>query len=145
MDGAVGSGIAEWLPLAKLYVFTFIGAFTLYLLNKLQNRNPFSLFAAINIDVSSRAPSIIVLLDMVLSSMIGAAVVVPLTSPTTVPQAILVGLGMTGILSAHAPPQPSAIPATQSVELQRILAGVNIDDSHGRKRRAPVSAGKPHA
>ena len=36
--------VAEWLPWSKLFFFMFIGAFTLYLLNKLQNRHPFSLF-----------------------------------------------------------------------------------------------------
>jgi len=38
---------------------------------------------------------------MMLSSALGAIVVIPLTSPSTVPQAIIAGLGMTGILAAH--------------------------------------------
>lgn len=82
--------------------FTFIGAFTLYLLNRLKSRSPFSLFAALNIDVGKTAAPLLVFSDMVLSSALGTCVVVALTSPRTVPQAVLVGLGVTGVLSAHA-------------------------------------------
>lgn len=39
---------------------------------------------------------------MIFSSMIGAGVVYLLTQPVTVPQAVVAGLGMTGILSSHA-------------------------------------------
>jgi len=82
---------------------TFIGAFVLYILNRLQKRQPFSLFSAMNIDISSNnARPPVILIDMLLSSLIGTIVVLPLTSPTTVPQAIVAGLGMTGVLSVYA-------------------------------------------
>jgi len=84
----------------KLPAFTFLGAFTLYVLNRLHNKQPFSLFTALNVDMGSAASAKIILFDMFLSSVIGTLVVVPLTSPSTVPQAIIAGLGMTGILSA---------------------------------------------
>ena len=82
--------------------YTSLGSFTLYILNRMQGKQPFSLFRATNIDVlSSAARPITIFLDMILSSFIGALVVIPLASPTTVPQAIIAGLGMTGILAAH--------------------------------------------
>lgn len=87
---------------AKLPFFASLGAFTLYILNRMQGKQPFSLFRALNIDVLTAAarPSVI-LIDMIFSSALGAAVVIPLTSPSTVAQAIIAGLGMTGILAAH--------------------------------------------
>jgi len=90
------------LDFLKLPFFTFLGAFTLYVLHRLQDRQPFSLFTALNIDVSKTAPPANVFGDMILSSLIDAVVVCALTEPTTIPQAVVAGLGMTGILSAHA-------------------------------------------
>ena len=89
-----------WLAV-ELPFFTFLGAFTLYLLNRLQGRQPFSLFSAINIGIGPGARPGVVLVDMIISSILGAIVIIPLTSPGTIPQAIVAGLGMTGILSAH--------------------------------------------
>ena len=86
----------------KLPFYSILGAFTLYVLNRLQGKQPFSLFLAINVDVTSdNALPPIIFLDMLLSSALGAAVVIPLTAPETVPQAIIAGLGMTGILAAR--------------------------------------------
>jgi hypothetical protein len=82
--------------------YTSFGCFILYILNRSQGKQPFSLFRAANIDVlSNTARPYTIFVDMILSSMIGAAVVIPLTSPTTVQQAIIAGLGMTGILATH--------------------------------------------
>lgn len=77
----------------------------LYLLNGLHNKQPFSLFKAINIDVSDNAAWHTILIDMIVSSVIGGIAVYYLTSPTPIPQAIVAGLGMTGVLSAHAVPK----------------------------------------
>jgi len=87
--------------LLKLPFFAFLGAFVLYLLNRLQNKQPFSLFTAININMGTNAKSMIVLGDMCISSIIGTVLIIPLASPITISQAIIAGLGMTGILSAH--------------------------------------------
>jgi hypothetical protein len=89
---------AVWL---KLPFFTFLGAFVLYLLNRLQGKQPFSLFRGLNINVGSGAWPIVIFFDMVISSILGAILVIALTAPVTVPQAVVAGLGMTGILSAH--------------------------------------------
>lgn len=90
-----------WLFLA-LPFYAYLGAFTLYVLNRINEKQPFSLFRALNIDVISKTASPkIILWDMVFSSTLGAIVVVALVSPATVPQAIIAGLGMTGILAAH--------------------------------------------
>lgn len=90
--------MASW----SLLFSTAFGAFVLYILNRHQNRQPFSLFVALNVDVGQKAYAWLVLLDMIFSSMIGAGVVYLLTQPVTVPQAVVAGLGMTGILSSHA-------------------------------------------
>jgi len=83
----------------QLPAFACFGAIILYVLNKLQGKQPFSLFSALNIDVSNEAPWHNVLSDMLLSSLIGGIAVFFITSPATAPQAIVAGLGMTGVLS----------------------------------------------
>jgi hypothetical protein len=86
----------------KLLLATTLGAFILYIMNRTNNRQPFSFFRAINIEVGSSAPARTIFFDMIISSLLGAIVVFILTNPATVPQAVVAGLGMTGILSAHA-------------------------------------------
>jgi hypothetical protein len=97
-----------WIPAAALWLqlpfFTFLGAFALYLMNRLQGKQPFSFFRALNIDVGTGAGPLVILSDMVISSILGATLVIALTAPATVPQAVVAGLGMTGILSAHTKP-----------------------------------------
>jgi hypothetical protein len=86
----------------ELPFFAWLGAFTLYVLNRHQGKQPFSLFRALNIDVlTPAARPFTILIDMILSSALGALVVMPLTLPSTVAQAVIAGLGMTGILAAH--------------------------------------------
>jgi len=103
-----GEGLPQWLlalvavgGYVKLHFFAFSGAFVLYVMNRLNNRQPFSLFAAINIDVGSNGKPKTIFGDMIFSSMIGAIIVLPLTGPTTISQALAAGLGLTGILSAY--------------------------------------------
>ncbi|EJB8454940.1 hypothetical protein MW332_004788 [Vibrio parahaemolyticus] len=86
---------------AALFFYTFMGAFVLYILNRHQGMRPFSLFSALNINVSTKANALVILLDMVFSSIIGSIVVLALVEPTTVAQAVVAGLGMTGILSVN--------------------------------------------
>jgi len=90
------------LQFLKLPFFSFIGAFILYMLNRLHDKQPFSLAKAINIDIGPNAKSKTILIDMFLSSILGVLIVIPLTAPSTIPQAIIAGLGMTGVFSAHA-------------------------------------------
>ena len=87
------------LPTA-MYLFSFCGAATLYILNRLHDRHPFSLYRAINISVGRTARPLTILCDIFLSSAIGTIVAVHLTGPQTIQQAIATGLGMTGILAA---------------------------------------------
>jgi hypothetical protein len=82
-----------------LHAFACFGAIILYVLNKIQGNQPFSLFMALNIDVGKNASWHTVLLDMILSSFIGGIAVYYITAPETAAQAIMVGLGMTGVLS----------------------------------------------
>ncbi len=101
MDASVTDQVRTAVPAVYLLSSTALGAFVLYILHRHQNRQPFSLFLALNIDVGSSAPAWKILLDMICSSAIGAVVVYLLTEPVTVPQSVVAGLGMTGILSAH--------------------------------------------
>ena len=94
--------LAAYMPEdLSLWFYTFIGAFTLYVLNRLQKKQPFSLFTALNVGINDGARARVVLTDMLISSLLGTIVVFPLVSPSTIPQALVAGLGMTGILSAH--------------------------------------------
>jgi hypothetical protein len=94
--------LATAWPTIQLIMWTGMGAFVLYALNRLNSHQPFSLFKVLNINVDSQANSRTILGDMVVSSVLGAIVVFSLTSPETSRQAIAAGLGMTGILSAAA-------------------------------------------
>jgi len=78
-----------------------LGAFVLYILHRHNDKQPFSMFKALNIDVSNAAGYQTILADMVCSSLLGGIVVYFITEPVTMPQAIVAGLGMTGILSSH--------------------------------------------
>jgi archaellum biogenesis protein FlaJ (TadC family) len=102
MDAVEVPPNVELMASLRLLFSTAFGAFVLYILNRHQNRQPFSLFVALNVDVGQKASAWLVLLDMIVSSVIGAGVVYLLTQPVTVPQAVVAGLGMTGILSSHA-------------------------------------------
>src|SRR6266487_3216975 len=94
--------VMTFLSTMKLPFYAAQGAFMLYVLNRLQGKQPFSLFRALNIDVlTAAARPITIFADMILSSVLGAALVLPLAAPTTIAQAIIAGLGMTGILAAH--------------------------------------------
>jgi archaellum biogenesis protein FlaJ (TadC family) len=81
-----------------LWLHTFVGAFILYILNKLNRKDPFSFLTALNMPTEK---PIVILFDIFISSLLGAIVVFPLTNPVTAPQAIIAGLGMTGILSTY--------------------------------------------
>jgi len=48
--------------LAQLPFFTFLGAFVLYLLNRLNGKQPFSLFRGLNINVGSGARPFVIFL-----------------------------------------------------------------------------------
>jgi hypothetical protein len=89
--------IALWNA-TYLFLAALFGAFVLYILNRLNNRQPFSLFTALQVNMDRR-PTII-FLDMIASSGIGALVVIFLLNPSTVPESVAGGLGLTGVLSA---------------------------------------------
>jgi hypothetical protein len=82
----------------KLFWAAAFGAFVLYTLNQLNNRQPFSLLTALNVKMSSRP--MITFGDMMISSAIGAGVVLLLLHPASPSEAGSLGLGLTGILSA---------------------------------------------
>lgn len=82
---------------ANYFLAAMFGAFVLYMLNRLNNRQPFSLFGAIQLRTDGRP--LLLFLDMLISSAIGAGVVVLVVTLGSVQEAATAGLGLTGILS----------------------------------------------
>lgn len=82
----------------QLFFAAMFGAFVLYLLNRINNKQPFSLFTALQVNLDSRP--VVIFLDMLISSAIGAGVVMLILNPVSVSEAGTAGLGLTGILSA---------------------------------------------
>lgn len=82
------------------YFMCLIGAFALLVLTRSQEKPILSICRAINIDVGMQAKPKIVLLDLMLSAMLGAFIVLHLAEPETSKQSIAAGLGMAGLLSA---------------------------------------------
>ena len=81
-----------------LYGAAMFGAFVLYVLNRLNKRQPFSLFTALQVKLDSRPG--MVFSDMIVSSAIGAGIVILMLNPTSVTESVTAGLGLTGVLSA---------------------------------------------
>ncbi|MCE7028355.1 hypothetical protein [Jiella avicenniae] len=84
------------LMLEHMYSYVLLGAVMLFVLDRNKGREPFSVFRAINI--VTRHP-IVLTLDILVSCALGGLVVYLLTDPKTIQQAIVTGLGTTGILS----------------------------------------------
>jgi hypothetical protein len=89
---------AALINVAACYGAAMFGAFVLYMLNCLNNRKPFSLFNAIQVSTNGRP--ILTFVDMLVSSGIGAGIVILLTKAGSINEAVTGGLGLTGILSA---------------------------------------------
>jgi hypothetical protein len=92
-------GIWAFMSNANVQMFfsAMFGAFVLYTLNRLNERQPFSFFTALQIKVDGPLKTFS---DMIISSALGAGVVLLVTHPATVAEAGASGLGLTGILSA---------------------------------------------
>jgi hypothetical protein len=97
MDATAAYLLLFWTATNFFWAAMF-GAFVLYILNRLNNRQPFSLFYALEIKTGGRPW--IIFADMMLSSAIGAAVVMLLPNINSVQDAATTGLGLTGVLSA---------------------------------------------
>lgn len=89
--------LTMWAATSIFWAAAF-GAFVLYMLSELNNRQPFSLFRALQIEISKRPARIFA--DMFISSVIGAGVVLLILRPESVSEACNAGLGLGGILSA---------------------------------------------
>jgi hypothetical protein len=90
--------ILWFIGVTQYYWAAMFGAFVLYMLNRLNNRQPFSLFNAIQVSTDRRP--LLIFVDMLVSSGIGAGVVLLLVKANSVSEAVTGGLGLTGILSA---------------------------------------------
>lgn len=103
MNENVASALAQakvvW-DFVDIWVLAYFGAFILYLLNNLNDKPPFSLFRGIKINLHDPVRPGRILSDMLISSAMGAFVVILLTQPETYPTAFSGGLGLTGLLSS---------------------------------------------
>jgi hypothetical protein len=97
LDQAWSSLLLIWAATGIFWAAAF-GAFVLYMLSELNDRQPFSLFRALQIELSKRPGRIF--MDMFISSVIGAGVVLLVLRPESVSEACNAGLGLGGILSA---------------------------------------------
>src|SRR3989442_171188 len=80
----------------NLFFAALFGAFVLYALHRLNNRQPFSLFSVLQVRMENRP--LMIFTDMIASSAIGAGVVMLLLNPATLSEAGAGGLGLTGVL-----------------------------------------------
>jgi len=84
------------------FSLTFVGAFALYILARNKGSTPWSVLYALNISVSRRAKPGTILLDGVLTSLLGAIIAYIVTDPVTNAHAIAAGLSSTGIINSLA-------------------------------------------
>jgi len=85
-----------------MWIVAAMGAFGFYWISRLQNRQPASLLLVLRVDVlSAHAKTRTILLDMVVSSLIGAAIATLITQPITPHQAVGAGLAWTGLASTY--------------------------------------------
>ena len=96
MDELCPSCVSFW-ALTKTFWGAGFGAFVLYVLNRLNGHTPFSVLTAMGANMNTPFK---IFGDMLLSSGIGAVIVLVIVSPQTASDATLAGLGLTGILSA---------------------------------------------
>ena len=93
---AFATRVVSFTPL-HLFLSAMFGAFILYVLNRLNERQPFSFFRALGIEIGTPKS---IFFDMVVSSALGAGVVLFIIRPSSVTEAMTSGLGLTGMLSA---------------------------------------------
>ena len=97
---AIRATVQYLLPYKYMPIAAF-GAFLLYVTNRSQDKQPWSLFYAANVNVGKSGKPLVIAFDMALTSIVGGVVVLLLTWPTSCAQAILAGFGWTGILSVR--------------------------------------------
>ena len=78
-------------------IFSFIGAFVLYFKMIGSGKPVLTILFKINPKLSNNAWFILV--ESILVSLIGAVLAIAITQPTSIPQAIVSGLGWTGIIN----------------------------------------------
>ncbi|MGJ8654352.1 MAG: hypothetical protein ACSHX8_13920 [Opitutaceae bacterium] len=83
-----------------LFALTFLGAFGLYVLHKNQNNDPFSFLKAINVDVGESSHPRTIIFDICLTSLLGSLLVFFISEPQSSSQAVMTGLGFSGVISA---------------------------------------------
>jgi len=83
-----------------LFLLTFVGAFSLYILGRNRGIKPFSIYTALNIDLAT-ARARTIFLDAIFTSILGAILGYVVTQPATNAQAVAAGLGFVGIINSY--------------------------------------------
>ncbi len=82
-----------------LYWITLLGAFGSFVFQKNKERVPFSVLRAFHVDIGRGAPRLVLLLDAIVTSLLGAALAYLFAAPGTNQQAIAIGVGCAGIIA----------------------------------------------
>ncbi len=83
----------------SLFLVTFLGAAVSYLLQKSRRRVPMSVLQAINIEVGEEAHPAVIVVDLVVTSLVGTLVAFFFSEPTTNQQALMAGWGAIGLIA----------------------------------------------
>lgn len=89
--------IVLW-DICGIFIGAAFGVAVLHVVNLLNRRQPFSVLSALQVDLNKRP--LMILSDIVISSLIGAVLVMAFFRPATSIDAVIGGLGITGVLSA---------------------------------------------
>lgn len=86
----------------QIYAITILSAFCLYFLYKSRSLPSFSVLKAINVDIGEKAHPSVIVLDALVTSILGATIAYFVAQPTTTQLAATIGLSYTGIINAFA-------------------------------------------
>lgn len=84
----------------RLFGLTFAGCGALYMLCKCKGSNQVTFLKTCNVRIDERTHGVVIVIDLTLTSLIGAVLMYFLVGPATNAQAITAGLGFTGTLNA---------------------------------------------
>lgn len=87
------------IEIPVLYWTTLLGAFGSFVFQKNRERIPFSVLRAFHIETGRGASGFVLILDAIITSMLGAALAFLFAAPGTNQQAIAIGVGCAGIIA----------------------------------------------
>ena len=97
-DDFIGHSFMAFNPV--LLGISICGTFCLYMVGRFRGQPQFSILSPLNVKINQGTHPAVMLLDAVLTSVLGGFVSYCMTDPTTNAQAISAGLAVTGILNS---------------------------------------------